>query len=55
VYVVALRQLVEATGVLRWAQYGKDFQDALEKTQSARAKYESARRSLEDHRKEHGC
>jgi len=55
VYVAALGELVKATGELRWAQYGRNFQDALEKTQNARSKYESARRALEDHREQHGC
>jgi hypothetical protein len=41
--------------MLRWAQYGQDFLDALDKTQKARTKYETARRILEDHRKDHGC
>jgi len=53
--VAALQQLREATGVLRWAQYGQDFLDALDTTQKARTKYESARRTLEDHRKDHAC
>jgi hypothetical protein len=50
-YAEALEKLSEATAVLRWAQYGPELLDALEKTQQARTKHDSARRTLEDHRK----
>ena len=54
-YAEALNKLSEATAVLRWAQYGPELLDALEKTQQARTKHDNARRALEDHRNTHGC
>jgi hypothetical protein len=54
-YAEALNKLSEATAVLRWAQYGPELLDALEKTQQARTKHDADRRALEDHRKTHGC
>ncbi len=54
-YAEALDKLRDATAVLRWAQYGPGFLDALEKTQQARTKHDTARRALEDHREAHGC
>lgn len=54
-YIEALEKLREATTVLQGAQYGREFLDALEKTQQARTKHDNARRVLEDHRWAHGC
>ena len=54
-YAEALDKLREATAVLQREQYGPGFLDALEKTQQARTKHDTARRALEDHRKTHGC
>src|SRR5579864_5034589 len=54
-YAEALDKLSEATAALRWAQYGPELLDALQKTQQARTKHDTARRALEDHRTTHGC
>jgi hypothetical protein len=54
-YGEALETLMQATAVLQRAQFGPGFLDALEKTQQARAKHDTARRALEDHRKAHRC
>jgi hypothetical protein len=54
-YAEALDKLREATAMLQRAQYGPELRDALEKTQQARTKHDTARRALEDHRNTHGC
>jgi hypothetical protein len=55
VYRAALWELVAATEVLRLAQRGSAFQDALDKTQKARTRYDSARLAWQDHRRLHAC
>jgi hypothetical protein len=54
-YTDALEKLRQATAMLQLEQYGPSFWIALEKTQQARTKHDTARRALEEHRKTHGC